>query len=94
MRSFTSVRSILGKLFFLLCIFDGSSGYSDIQCADGVADCCDISDVNSCTLSTLSSEKSTLVFPGGDTSCISSNSTPFAFRKSFTKYYHFRFIKA
>jgi hypothetical protein len=72
---------LLGAVFFLLCICNRIYGYSDLQCADGERDCCDISDTNQCIFSDLSSEKSTLVFPGGDTSCITSESTPFAFGK-------------
>jgi hypothetical protein len=72
---------LLGVVFFLLCICNRIKGYSDLQCADGERDCCDISDTNQCIFSDLSSEKSTLVFPGGDTSCITSESTPFAFGK-------------
>ena len=55
------------------------SGYSELQCDDGVSECCDIAESGGCMLSDLPISRSTLIFPGGDTECISSASTPFAF---------------
>lgn len=40
--------------------------------------CCNMSSTESCVMSSMPRDKSTLVLPGGDTRCIYSYSTPFA----------------
>ena len=43
-------------------------------------DCCTISETNSCDLDSFAKDKSMLVLPGGETRCIFSTSTEFAFQ--------------
>lgn len=43
-------------------------------------DCCTISETNSCSLDAFAKDKSMLVLPGGETRCIFSTSTEFAFQ--------------
>jgi hypothetical protein len=42
--------------------------------------CCTITDTESCNINTFEKDVSTLVLPGGETRCITSTSTPFAFQ--------------
>lgn len=42
--------------------------------------CCTISETESCAISSMSQDESMLVLPGGETRCIFSTSTPFAFQ--------------
>lgn len=42
--------------------------------------CCNITTTEACSISQMPSDQSTLVLPGGNTRCISSESTPFAFQ--------------
>ena len=49
------------------------------QCSD-TTPCCTVSSSESCSLSTMPKDETTLVLPGGDTRCIYSYSTPFAFQ--------------
>jgi hypothetical protein len=42
--------------------------------------CCTVSATESCSISKMTKDKSTLVLPGGETRCIFSDSTPFAFQ--------------
>jgi hypothetical protein len=42
--------------------------------------CCTMSATESCSISKMARDSSTLVLPGGETRCIFSDSTPFAFQ--------------
>lgn len=42
--------------------------------------CCNVSSSESCSIATMPQDESTLVLPGGETRCIYSYSTPFAFQ--------------
>lgn len=42
--------------------------------------CCTITDTESCSLAGMTKDRSILVLPGGETRCIFSTSTPFAFQ--------------
>lgn len=42
--------------------------------------CCNVTSTESCPISTMLKDQSTLVLPGGETRCIYSYSTPFAFQ--------------
>lgn len=42
--------------------------------------CCTVSSTESCSLSSMPKDVTTLVLPGGETRCIYSYSTPFAFQ--------------
>lgn len=42
--------------------------------------CCTVTATNSCELSTMPRDQTTLVLPGGESRCIYSYSTPFAFQ--------------
>jgi hypothetical protein len=42
--------------------------------------CCNVTASNTCAISSFPKDKSTLVLPGGQTRCIFSYSTPFAFQ--------------
>ncbi len=42
--------------------------------------CCTISPTETCSLNTMTKDQNTLVLPGGETRCIFSTSTPFAFQ--------------
>lgn len=42
--------------------------------------CCTISESESCAITGFTKDESTLVLPGGETRCIFSTSTPFAFQ--------------
>lgn len=44
--------------------------------------CCTVSSTESCPISNMEKDSSTLVLPGGNTRCIFSDSTPFAFQVS------------
>jgi hypothetical protein len=57
---------------------DVSTGASSSLCTAN--SCCNISSSNSCSLMKFTKDKSTLVLPGGETRCIFSTSTPFAFQ--------------
>ena len=48
-------------------------------CGNGYS-CCDITSTESCDIDSMTPNESTLVFPGGDTRCIYSTSTPYAFQ--------------
>lgn len=45
--------------------------------------CCTISSTESCSISKFITDQTVLVIPGGETRCIFSTSTPFAFQVSF-----------
>jgi recombinational DNA repair protein RecR len=42
--------------------------------------CCNVTSTEKCSISSMTRDQSTLVLPGGDTRCIYSTSTPFAFQ--------------
>ncbi len=42
--------------------------------------CCNVSSAESCDLKSMPKDETTLVLPGGETRCIFSYSTPFAFQ--------------
>ncbi len=42
--------------------------------------CCTVSATESCSISSFAKDKTTMVLPGGETRCIYSYSTPFAFQ--------------
>ncbi len=44
------------------------------------ATCCNVTSTELCSISAMPKDQSTLVLPGGDTRCIYSYSTPFAFQ--------------
>lgn len=41
--------------------------------------CCNMTETNSCGISSMSRDSTTLVLPGGETRCILDSSTPYAF---------------
>ena len=43
-------------------------------------DCCNVTESQSCGISSMPRDETTLVLPGGETRCIFSYSTPFAFQ--------------
>jgi hypothetical protein len=45
--------------------------------------CCNVTSSNSCSIKSFPKDQSTLVLPGGETRCIFSYSTPFAFQVRF-----------
>jgi hypothetical protein len=49
------------------------------QCGPGT-NCCTVSSTESCGLTSMPKDQTTLVLPGGETRCIYSYSTPFAFQ--------------
>lgn len=48
--------------------------------------CCTVSSTESCSISTMPKDVTTLVLPGGETRCIYSYSTPFAFQVNMMFY--------
>mmetsp|Transcript_31921 Transcript_31921/g.53350 ORF Transcript_31921/g.53350 Transcript_31921/m.53350 type:complete len:453 (-) Transcript_31921:262-1620(-) len=62
---------------------DVQSYYSDVASGRDQCDyttCCNLSETEECSLSGLTKDETTLVFPGGETRCINSYSTPFSFQ--------------
>ena len=49
-------------------------------CSSGGYTCCDITSDEACDIDSMQENESTLVFPGGETRCIYSTSTPYAFQ--------------
>lgn len=47
--------------------------------------CCTVSATESCSVKTFAKDVTTLVLPGGETRCITSTSTPFAFQVKFNQ---------
>jgi hypothetical protein len=46
--------------------------------------CCSLSSTESCSITNFKKDDSTLVLPGGNTRCIFSDSTPYAFQVNFS----------
>lgn len=84
--AYSSVQSLqiwaLSRVLLCLTVaFRSSRGettaFVDSQCGSS-ADCCRLKE-DTCNLSDLPTLQSTLIFPGGETRCIASNSTDYAF---------------
>lgn len=58
--------------------------------------CCTVSDTEACAITDMDRDQSVLVIPGGETRCIVSDSTPFAFQvrdnQLFSSILHFSYF--
>ena len=73
--------SVVLKLCFglvLLCSAAGADVFVDSQCG-GDRSCCRLSD-SACNINDMDEGNSTMIFPGGETRCIASTSTDYAFQ--------------
>lgn len=54
-----------------------AAGAYDLQCSDNSTVCCFLSETESCPLTKIAYDTPALIFPGGNTRCIKSTSTPY-----------------
>mmetsp|Transcript_2400 Transcript_2400/g.3684 ORF Transcript_2400/g.3684 Transcript_2400/m.3684 type:complete len:462 (-) Transcript_2400:1413-2798(-) len=71
-------QKIIEKISSALAFQNGNNVTYQSLC--GTYSCCNINPENKCSISEMTKDKSTLVFPGGETRCIYSYSTPYAFQ--------------
>ena len=64
-----------------------STGSTSDLCADN--SCCTLSNTESCSISNFVRDTATMILPGGNTRCIYSDSTPFAFEVMFLPLFQF-----